>query len=440
MELCTGGTLLDYFKKRNSLSEMATSIIMRQALQGVSYLHANNICHRDLKLENFVFAHQVDDRDVRRVPVKMIDFGLSCVCKEGDVLTECVGTKTYIAPEVMEQYYGRPCDLWSCGVMTYIMLLGKKPFANPEREQVLRKMRDGIIWFNPSVATLLTEDAREFMQGLLTLSQRRRWLAQRALKSAWIHTTAPQPSPDASSQLDSSLVDDLAAFRARNKLAQAALRLTARELDDMDISDLRDAFTAWDVDADGLVSLDELQAGLRRDLGINSRGIRQKLADIMQSVDDKGTGALEYSSFLAAALEHRLRQAHPEEGLEEAICKQAFAVFDLDGDGKISKEEVMQVVRAVRSNGGTGLRQRTRIGKGAAKGIGEDFDQGVDSRGKRLTEENLDFKPRRRRDLDGEADEILRETDKNGDGYIDYREFRAMLQRTASEAEGTWSV
>jgi Ca2+-binding EF-hand superfamily protein len=152
----------------------------------------------------------------------------------------------------------------------------------------------------------------------------------------------------------------------------------------------------------------------------------------MQSVDDNGAGALEYSLFLAAALEHKLGQVHPKKGLEEAICKQAFAVFDLDGDGKISKEEVMNAVRAVRSNGGKWPAEEPL----GLKGV----DQGLDSLGKWLAEEKFDLKPRQRRDLEGEADEILRETDKNGDGYIDYREFRAMLHRTARGAEGTRSV
>jgi len=130
MELCTGGELFHAISKARRLCEQDTAIVMDQMLRAVLYLHRLCICHRDLKPENFLF---LTNRPINSNVLKLIDFGLSVACSPEEELTEVVGTASYVAPQVLFRKYNNQCDLWSCGIIMYIMLCGHPPFRGRNR-------------------------------------------------------------------------------------------------------------------------------------------------------------------------------------------------------------------------------------------------------------------------------------------------------------------
>ncbi|CAM9510837.1 unnamed protein product, partial [Phaeothamnion confervicola] len=129
MEICTGGELFDRIIKKTEsdeghYSERIAARIIANVLSGIEYIHnEHNICHRDLKPENFLFRSPDSEDDI-----KIIDFGLSRVEELNSAMTTRVGTPYYIAPEVLQRKYDMACDLWSIGVITYILLSGYPPF------------------------------------------------------------------------------------------------------------------------------------------------------------------------------------------------------------------------------------------------------------------------------------------------------------------------
>ena len=123
LELCAGGELFERIISKKHYSEKDASAIVRQMLEVVGACHVNGIIHRDLKPENFLFRCEDDDSEL-----KVTDFGLSTFYRHGQRFTEVVGSAYYIAPEVLQRGYGPPCDIWSIGVIMYIVLCGRPPF------------------------------------------------------------------------------------------------------------------------------------------------------------------------------------------------------------------------------------------------------------------------------------------------------------------------
>ena len=125
MEMCAGGDLFDYIGNNGGrLSEREGARIFKQLLQAVAYLHDQaEVAHCDIKLANIMFARSTPNSSIR-----LIDFGLSSRCNAGAVLTSRTGTTAFMAPEQIKQRYGTQVDLWSCGVVLFIMIFGYSPW------------------------------------------------------------------------------------------------------------------------------------------------------------------------------------------------------------------------------------------------------------------------------------------------------------------------
>ena len=192
MELCTGGELFDklYDQPSEKFSEPDARSLMIRMLRALSYLHANGIVHRDLKLENFIFSDKSASAEI-----KLIDFGFSRQYLErSESMTRLVGTCYYLAPEVLEQHYTEASDLWSLGVVAYMMLTGLVPFGGNDNDAIQRTIRQKTR--NPAALKVeisnglaqhgLSENCIQFMLGLLTVDPEARLTAKKALETAWI--------------------------------------------------------------------------------------------------------------------------------------------------------------------------------------------------------------------------------------------------------------
>ena len=185
LELCTGGELVArIMEKPHGITEREAARHLITMLSALSHCHENAIVHRDVKLDNFVYVDPREDAEL-----KLIDFGLSHLGKQREEIsaTGRVGTLSYMAPEVLrKQPYAKPCDMWSLGVVCFILLSGRRPFHAREREEKI----DLILHTEPSYTGSgwkgISSQAMNFVQALLRKEPSERLTAQQALNHPWL--------------------------------------------------------------------------------------------------------------------------------------------------------------------------------------------------------------------------------------------------------------
>jgi len=367
MELSLGGELFDRIIDAGHFTEVQAATLMQQIFRAIYYMHENKVCHRDLKPENFLFSSK---DPIEKCLLKIIDFGLSCVYTADQVLTTKAGTPYYVAPQVLAGKYDQLSDLWSCGVIMYVILCGYPPFYGETDADVLTKVRLGNFTFNAADWKNVSEDAKNLIRLLLKMNPRDRYTAEQSLHHVWVKNKAPKAADVA---IGAGMVDNLRGFRSQNKLKKAALNIIAGQLGDSQIKALRDTFMALDGNGDGLLTVNEMKEGLAKS---GLKEIPPDLQQIMEEVDSDGSGVIDYTEFLAATLD---RKAY----IQEDVCWSAFRIFDKNGDGKISKKEIEAVLGAGDVEAAMG-----------AQAVAD----------------------------------LLKEVDKDGDGEIDFEEFMGMMK------------
>ncbi|KAK4485626.1 hypothetical protein RD792_008269 [Penstemon davidsonii] len=182
MELCKGGELLDRILSRGGkYSEEDAKIVMVQILSVVAYCHLQGVVHRDLKPENFLYTSKDDNS-----PLRAIDFGLSDYVKPDERLNDIVGSAYYVAPEVLHRSYGTEADMWSIGVIAYILLCGSRPFWSRTESGIFRAVLKADPSFDEAPWPSLSSDAVDFVKRLLNKDYRKRLTAAQALSHPWL--------------------------------------------------------------------------------------------------------------------------------------------------------------------------------------------------------------------------------------------------------------
>jgi len=251
----------------------------------------------------------------------------------------------------------------------YVLLCGYPPFFGETDADVLKKVRLGNFSFNQADWKNVSEDAKNLIRMLLKMNPRDRYTAEQAFNHVWIKNKAPKAK---NVNLQDNFVDNLRAFRSQNKLKKAALQIIAGQLSDHEIKALRETFMALDGNGDGLLTAAELKEGLEK---AGLKEIPTDIQQILQGVDTDGSGVIDYTEFIAATLDKR-------QYIKEDVCWTAFKLFDRNGDGKISQDELKQV-------------------------LGDSDVNNV---------------------LGNEIQKLMQEVDGNGDGQIDFDEFMSMMR------------
>ena len=176
MELCAGGDLLNYVRKRKKLDEQSAKYLFKQLIEGLGYLHARNVLHRDIKLDNIL----LDGKGI----VKIADFGVSKQVRPGEIMREQCGTPAYIAPEIIRDrgYTGFKADLWSAGVVLYAMLYGTVPFK-ANNMQDLHKL---ILAAKYNLKDEISEGAKSILRALLEPDPVKRLTIKQVLTHPWM--------------------------------------------------------------------------------------------------------------------------------------------------------------------------------------------------------------------------------------------------------------
>jgi len=322
MEVCSGGELFERITAKGHFSEAEACDVFNQIMHALYYCHSFNICHRDLKPENFLYLNGADDS-----PLKVIDFGLSKISQANNVMTTRAGTPYYIAPEVLQGKYDQSCDIWSAGVILYILLCGYPPFYGDSDRQILESVKKGKFAFDGEEWDGVSKEAKDLITKMITLPTKRLTAAQ-VLEHPWMKLGNQYNKTKLSMNLG-----QLRNFINASKLQKAVLTCMASQLSEFEIMDLRKVFLALDKNGDGTITLDELKEGLAKLPDIKANEIQQ----IMNSIDTDKSGKIDYTEFLAATMETNLY-------LKEEKLFMAFKMFDKDGNGKISAQELKEVL------------------------------------------------------------------------------------------------
>ncbi|CAK0786958.1 Calcium-dependent protein kinase 2 [Coccomyxa viridis] len=361
MELCSGGELFDRIVARGHYTEKDAAALVRTIVSVVAHCHLLGVVHRDLKPENFLLSTKDDD-----APLKATDFGLSVFYKPGEMFTDVVGSAYYVAPEVLKRRYGKEADIWSCGVILYILLSGVPPFWGETEQQIFDAVAKGHIDFKTDPWPNVSSEAKDAVRVMLQQDPKKRATANEILQHSWMRengTASDRP-------LDNVIVKRMQGFLHMNKLKKEALKVMAAGMSPEEIAGLRSLFQSLDVDKSGTVTLDELREGLAKQ---GSPITQKEVEALMESIDVDATGSIDYDEFLAATM--NMSQLQMEENMYRA-----FQHFDTDNSGTISQAELREALRRLPG------------------------------------------------DLDKNIDEILAEVDKDKNGEVDYEEFCEMMR------------
>jgi len=333
MELCTGGELFDRIIQKTEegkqFTEKEVAKIFQQMMSAINYCHSNKIVHRDLKPENLLLASQDENS-----PIKVIDFGMSRIFNDKQAMFDKVGTAYYISPEVLDGFYDEKCDIWSAGVILYILLCGYPPFNGNDDDEIFESIKKRKFVYPDAEWAKISGEAKDLINKMLS-EPLNRLTAEQVLGHPWLKN---QLSKDAKSNEVKINFNTFKTYSGANKLSRAVLTYIASRLTDDEVKKLKDAFQKIDVNKDGMLTLEELKNAVKQNPEVHVMNIEQ----IFKTIDTDNSGVINYTEFLAASIDKRIY-------LQEDKLRDAFKLFDEDKSGKISKSEISKVLKFKKS-------------------------------------------------------------------------------------------
>ena len=369
-EYCKGGELFDIISKKGNFSEKEACIIMEQLLSGICYSHKNGIVHRDLKPENIL----LEDKS-RNLEIKIVDWGYATQMKQRERLHEMDGISYYIAPEVLEGDYDEKCDIWSCGVILYILLCGYPPFYGDTDEDIYKQVLKGEYDFPKEEWQNVSEEAKNLVQKMLEKDTKKRITALDALQDKWFKINKQKKASN--KLLAKNVLKNMKKFKKNKKFEKATMSFIVNQLVlKEERKDLEKQFKEWDKNGDGVLSRDEIIEGYKKTYGFVDEG---EIDNMISSIDLDGNGVIDYNEFLTCTM-------NKEKILNNDNLEICFKAFDSDNSGKISLDEISAIFNS---------------------GDKENIDK----------EELEAFK------------KIIRDADENGDGEISFKEFKDLMRK-----------
>ena len=336
-ELMEGGELFEAISSKGFFRESDACFIMHQILKAVNYLHNMNIVHRDLKPENIMLVSK------SKFEVKIIDFGTAKFFEKGSKLSKFIGTSYYLAPEVIKENYDEKCDVWSCGVILYILLCGYPPFNGASNAQIYYNIQNSILSFKGDEWKEVSKEAIELIKSMLIKEPHCRISAAGALTHKWFKEYGyDNAGNNSSSQINTGIKEEkqlkaitkMANFVIENRLKQAVLQFISTQFNiKKEEENLRDVFKQFDVEKKGLITKEIFLQELIKLYGENDA---QLITDkIFTQLDRDGSGEISYNEFLTALIDDK-------KVVTLDRLDRAFKLFDKDGNGKLNIEEIKQ--------------------------------------------------------------------------------------------------
>ena len=323
-EMCTGGELFERVNRNQCLPEPIAADYITQILSCLVYINEKHIVHRDLKPENFLLSSSQQFANL-----KLIDFGSATHFITGGFMKEKIGTSYYIAPEVINGHYNEKCDIWSTGVMLYLMLSGLTPFTGRNDKEIMKNVEKAAIHLTGGVWDRISRDAKDIIAKMLQKDVNLRITAKSALNHPWLHTAINHPI-DRNKSIQ--ILDNLQSFHPQKSLEKVTLSLIASQLTTKgEREEMLELFKKLDTDQSGTLSKSEIKNGFSLFKMITD----EELDRIMHEVDIDGSGEIDYSEFIVACLDkHEL--------LTQERLAMAFNEYDTERIGSITRESLKQ--------------------------------------------------------------------------------------------------
>ncbi|XVF82619.1 hypothetical protein PTKIN_Ptkin16aG0063700 [Pterospermum kingtungense] len=388
LELCSGGELFDRIVAQEKYSESGAAAVVRQIARGLAALHQANIVHRDLKPENCLFLSKSEDSTL-----KIMDFGLSSVEEFTDPVVGLFGSIDYVSPEALSQgKITSKSDMWSLGVILYILLSGYPPFFAQSNRQKQQMIMAGDYNFDERTWKNISSSAKNLISYLLQVDPDRRPSAEQLLAHPWVSGDSAKQE-----QIDAEVVSRLQSFNARRKLRAAAIAsvlsskvllrtkklrslLGSHDLTEEEIDNLKTNFKKICANGDN-ATLPEFEEVLK---AMNMSSLLPLATRIFDLFDSNRDGTVDMREIVCGF--SSLRNSKGDDALR--LC---FEMYDTDRSGCISKEELASMLRALPD----------------------------DCLPPDITEP-------------GKLDEIFDRMDANSDGKVTFDEFKAAMQRDSS--------
>ena len=239
MEYVKGKELFDYIVSKNQLLEHDACIIIEQLIKIVKYLNSLNICHRDLKPENIMV-------DTKSLKIKLLDFGLSTHFNEFKSLVSPVGTPYYVSPEVLKGDYNKECDMWSIGVITYILITGTPPFQAESMTDIYKQIIAGDFYFYDEDWRDISPEAKDFVSKLIQQNPKLRLTPDMALRHPWI-----KDSNSTEVEINNNMLERLAHSKSPSDLKKEILLILINLSDEQKLKQWNELFES--LEKNGLI-------------------------------------------------------------------------------------------------------------------------------------------------------------------------------------------
>jgi calcium-dependent protein kinase len=335
-DYCSCGELYNQIKHEYNENQLA--VLFYQLFSALTYLHTNNIVHRDLKLENILISEIEKDKKTGKKYfwIKIIDFGTAKIFEKNKKEKAIVGSSYYIAPEVLQKAYNEKCDTWSAGVILYMLIVGRAPFDGADDEEIIENIKKGKFNSKHKKLVASSNEVQDLVKKLLEVNVNKRLSAQDALKHPWFKKF------DAKSLYKNIEEDKIKMYLMRlrkyeiySKFQQMVLAFIVHNIPYTEESkDILKIFRLFNTNDDGKLSKKELYSGLIT--YFKHEEIDNEIDGIFLLLDGANHGFLEYEEFLRACLDQKM------------VCSDehlvyAFNFFDKDNTGRISVDKIMAI-------------------------------------------------------------------------------------------------
>ena len=353
--------------EKGCFNESEACPLMHQLMSAICYCHQNRIVHRDLKPENILLEDKNRDHPV----IKLIDWGGARYFSKHKKMSKVNGTPYYIAPEVLNEVYDEKCDIWSAGVIFYILLCGYPPFNGESDKEIMEAVKKGEFDFPEEEWDVITEEGKDLIKKMLTYDPKKRLSANQVLSHPWFSTFKGKKKTD--KKKAQSALDNMKRFKRNKQFEQATISFIVNQLiTKEERTELMRQFTEWDKNGDGVLSKEEILEGYRNAYGSADP---DEVDNMIKSVDLDGNGVIDYNEFLNCTMNR-------DKIISKKNLEYAFQAFDKDNSGAISIDEIMLIFKK--------------------------------------TNNDVDIKI---------FENMIKEADVNGDGEIEFDEFKDIMEK-----------
>ena len=374
-ELCPGGELFQDIIDNGPFNEEYTAYVMYQIFSAINYCHNMNIIHRDLKPENILIV----GKNKKNYPsVKICDFGTAKIVEKGKVERKLVGSSYYIAPEVLKRHYNQKCDLWSCGVIMYILLSARPPFNGEDDYAIMDNVATGKYDLTRAPFDKVSDSAKDLIKKLLVKDVDKRINAEQALSHPWFKENKSKEMYNEIKDKNTikKMIENLKKYKRESIIQETALAYIIHNFPQYkDVINACKLFNQIDSSGDGKITQAELLKGLAE--RYSSDTLETDVANIFKNLDMDNNGYIGYEEFVRAAVSK-------EYFVKDSVLEFAFRYFDKDNSKSITFSEIEELF--------------------------------ADS----ISDKN---------NVHNYLNKIIKEVDVNGDGKITFNEFAAVMKR-----------